>query len=115
MGLWSIVLATALAQAPQVETLDLQETRRAGELKALSSGGATLQTPAGEIRIPLTELMEIRFPARPPTTPPQTAVYVQLTNGSRFTCGTFTADGSRLQVEGLGATETRQRLDEAAA
>src|SRR5579859_7568564 len=97
-----VLVAAALSfpagAAPSAEIETLKGERRAGELVSLEASAAVLKTGDSSATIPLSEVLELRFPASPPPEP-STGPRVLLADGTRLTLSSFSVADEKARCE----------------
>lgn len=95
MGLLHFALfATAIAAPPQVELSTLSGQQLSGELTALDDSSLTLTKADGPVKLPLDDLLGVRFTSEASSKPVQRdSLQVLLRDGSNFHSAKITATG----------------------
>lgn len=111
------LLLAVLGDLPQVQVDTLKTGQAVGELRQVTAS----QIKVGDRSIPLSEVLEVRFPAPPapstpattsPATPVVNRVSILLNDGSRLTGSQATIKGPQLSLQSpeLGAVSIRKNL-----
>lgn len=94
---YALLLAFAL-DLPAVEVEALKGERYAGELVELNAGSAVLKQADSSRKVPLAEVLEIRFPSAP-APEPSTGARVALLDGTKLTLKEFSISGDHTRCE----------------
>jgi hypothetical protein len=104
---WALLCATLGADLPSVEVQTLKGDRYIGRLAALSDTEVNLADaqqsgqPAGtegKLKLPVTDLLEVRFPDAKPAEAAPEDYTVTLVDGSRITASAYSVAGAKAKV-----------------
>jgi hypothetical protein len=98
MSVWSLLVLIAALPLPAVEIETLNGDRHAGERVELTDESAILQQGRASITLPLASVVEVRFPALPPSEA-STGSRMALIDGSRLTLTSFSVAGEKARCE----------------
>lgn len=116
MGVLEFVLiASAAAASPQVELSTLEGAEHQGELADLNATALTLKQDDGELKLPLADLLGVRFVSAEPLPPPDRRLSrVVFYDGTRFGCSGVTASGRQAVLDSpqLGKVEVPRQAVE---
>src|SRR5260221_508207 len=93
----ALLLAFAL-ELPAAEVETLKGERHSGELVELDAGSVMLKQADASRKLPLAEVLEIRFPAAP-APEPSTGARVALLDGTKLTLREFSISGDHARCE----------------
>ncbi|MBI3862629.1 MAG: NPCBM/NEW2 domain-containing protein [Planctomycetia bacterium] len=100
-----LVLLAALLQLPATEIETLKGDRQAGELVELNDTAALLKQGDKTVSVPMTSVLEVKFPATVPVEP-AISPRIVLADGSRITAGAFSVAGEKVRCESSFGTLT---------
>jgi hypothetical protein len=101
MAAWTLLVAALWfpeGTAPAVEIDTLKGERHSGELVSLDATAAVLKTGDASAKVPLADVLELRFSASPPPEP-STGVRIALVDGTRLTVNSFSIAGDKARCE----------------
>lgn len=98
MPVWHLLLLSSLLQIPAAEIETLKGDRLVGELVELGATSAILKQGSANLTVPLSGVLEVRFPAAPPAEA-STGSRIVLADGSRLTLSGFSVAGEKAQCD----------------
>jgi hypothetical protein len=98
MPVWHLALLCTALQLPATEIVTLQGDRHAGELVEISDTAAVVKIKDQNLSVPLSTLLEVRFPSTV-SDEPSIGARVTLVDGSQFTASRFAVAKDKVRCE----------------